>query len=144
MSVPISYSFKDLMLDPTFKESVKGLWEVTPETMLLDLDLKVVEAKFDKELMEKCFYEVGIDTSQPYQIIHCNHRTRLSNEPWEGLMVIGEELLTKEWLNSGYASYEAKIHTNDPFLRETLKGLDPNKMKRELVGECVYDEGDCI
>lgn len=123
MSVPISYSFKDLLLNPVFKMSAK---------------------QDDKFLMEKCFYEVGIDTSQPYEIIHCNHRTRLSNEPWEGLMVIGEERLDKEWLNSGYASYEAKIHTNDPFLRETLKGLDPNKMKRDLVGECVYDEGDCI
>ena len=123
MSVPISYSFKDLLLNPVFKIAAK-------------LD--------DKKIMKQCFEEIGIDTSLPYEIIHCLHRTRLSNEPWEGLMVTGYERLDKEWLESSYASYEAKIHTNDPFLRETLKSLDPTKMKRDVVSDFEDDEVEVV
>jgi len=144
MSVPISYSFKDLLLHPLFKMAAK---------------------QDDKELMKQCFWEMGIDTSKPYEIVNCLHRSRLDNTPWQGDMVAGLERLDKEWLQSEYASYEAKIYTDNVFLKGELDSLDPSKRSHRHVAEedidwdaddgdfedwsreedvAGSDEGDCV
>ena len=143
MSVPISYSFKDLLLHPLFKMAAK---------------------QDDKELMRQCFWEMGIDTSKPYEIINCLHRSQLDNTPWQGDMVSGEERLDKEWLQSEYASYEAKIYTDNVFLKGELDSLDPSKRNHRHVADedidrdldedgdfegwvedtVVSNEGDCV
>jgi len=142
MSVPISYSFKDLLLHPLFKVAAK---------------------QDDKEIMKQCFWEMGIDTDKPYEVINCLHRSRLDNTPWQGDMVIGEERLCAEWLHSGYASYEAKIYTENSFLKAELNSLDPSKRNHRHVADedidwdtddgdfedwvedtVISNEGDCV
>ena len=46
---------------------------------------------------------------------------------YEGFRVEGTERVDKEYLLSGLASLEAKLFTEDKFLREELRKLDPNK-----------------
>lgn len=116
MSVPISYSFFDLLKDPLFRMAAK---------------------QDDKSLMNKCFWDIGIDTKEFVEIIEANHRPKTSNDPWFGLMVSGLERRDKEWLTSGYASYEAQIYTSNPFLRDELEQLDPRAAHRS---KRQYDE----
>lgn len=116
MSVPISYSFFDLLKDPLFRMAAK---------------------QNDLEVQKKCFWELGIDTNEYFEIIGVLHRPRTSNDPWFGLMVSGVERLDRPWRDSEYASYEAKIYTNNPFLRDELEQLNPRAAYR---GKRQYDE----
>lgn len=116
MSVPISYSFFDLLKDPLFRIAAK---------------------QNDLGVQKKCFWELGIDTNEYFEIIEVLHRPKTSNDPWFGLMVSGLERRDKEWLTSEYASYEAKIYTDNPFLRDELESLNPRAAHRS---KRQYDE----
>ena len=121
--VAYSLSFYDLLQYPLFKMAAK---------------------QDDKGLMKEIFYQAGMDTNEPFEIVEVLHRPATNKEPWIGLRVHGMERLDRAWLSSNYASYEAKIHTNDPFLRETLKSLDPTKMKRDVVSDFEDDEVEAV
>lgn len=59
-----------------------------------------------KEL-EKVLRDLGLETNLPYEHQFCTHRNRFNNiitcSRW-----VGNEMISKEWLDSGYASQTAK------------------------------------
>ncbi len=52
--------------------------------------------------------KLGCDTSKGVVALDCTHRT-LSGEVVTGTLFICKELITKEWLSSGYSSFEAQL-----------------------------------
>ena len=52
--------------------------------------------------------KLGCDTSRGVETLDCTHRT-LSGEVVTGTLFICKELTTKEWLSSGYSSFEAQL-----------------------------------
>lgn len=64
-------------------------------------------AENNTEEFNKTLYSLGMDTSIPYDWQrNIPHRNRF-NEVVTCDRIVGNELTTKEWINSGYASQEA-------------------------------------
>lgn len=90
----------------------------------------------DKKDVEKYLFENGMDTSQPYEIRVCMHRT-LCNKVEYGPRFEGTERNCKEWLASGAASMDAIISSSsDPFLRGELLG----KCRTGCAADMSWDE----
>ena len=70
-------------------------------------DLLKIEGYTDEK---RDFYlkALGCDTSKGVETIECTHRT-LNGDLVTGTLYICMELTTKEWLSSGYASFEARL-----------------------------------
>ncbi len=85
---------------------------------------KVIESG-DEEAFKKILFDWGIDTDDHYEIVSCEHRP-LENQPliFNGPMVKGSERLDLDWLNSGYASWEARVEAiDDSAMRADLKEM---------------------
>lgn len=85
---------------------------------------KVIESG-DEEAFKKILFAWGIDTEDHYEIVSCEHRP-LENQPlvFNGPMVKGSERLDLDWLNSGYASWEARVEAiDDSAMRADLKEM---------------------
>lgn len=105
MSVQRAISFWDLMCYEESKNAIK---------------------EGDEEKIKDILYNLGMDTDIPYVIEECYHRPlkRKDNTPWFGPRFVGIERQDEEYLNSGYASWEAKVAaSDDPYLRMELKRM---------------------
>jgi len=107
----------------------------------------------DKVELERILWENGADISKPYSLSYVLHRPRTSNIPYHGFRVDYSERTDKEWLLSGAASEEAKLHTLDIHMQIELLRLDPRNAVHKKRGvdedvECSVDisniEGDCV
>lgn len=79
-----------------------------------------------KEQVDNLLWQYGFDTKIGVEYVHCLHRpkTATTNEPIEGIMVMGAERRDSEWLASEHASDEAKIeYCEDVHMREDLIAL---------------------
>lgn len=85
-----SYSLYDLMMYEEVREAVK---------------------EGDVEVFEKCLHKVGVDLTKGYCFAERLHRPihGRDNTPVMGTIVIFEERLDKEWIESGNASFEAEV-----------------------------------
>jgi len=88
------------------------------------------ELYYDEKL--KTLYELGFavlggdkdneSVLSKYYVERTTHRN-LSGKIVDGLVVVGSERGDKEWLNSGCASYEAKIYSDDPEMIRDLSKM---------------------
>ena len=62
----------------------------------------------DKEKLDVIFYGCGMDVSKYYEWHFCTHR-RINGETVTCERLEGHERFDREWLESGYSSYDAKI-----------------------------------
>lgn len=60
-----------------------------------------------KEEFNQMLYDLGMDIRYPYETQDCTHRNRFNNVI-TCQRFVGNERTDKEWLDSGYASVEAK------------------------------------
>lgn len=85
---------------------------------------KAIEDNNEKAFREVLF-EWGIDTDDSYTVESYEHRP-LENNPlvFNGPLVQGSERLDDGWLNSGYATWEARVEgIRDGSLRAELKEM---------------------
>lgn len=75
---------------------------------LYTMDKKYTEEYFEinPAELDKILYSLGMDTNSHIEVQELTHRNRFNNvvtcKRW-----VGNELTTKEWINSGYASQAA-------------------------------------
>jgi len=75
----------------------------------------------NKDELDNLLYQYGYDVRVGYEIENKYHRPLTSNEVVFGPYIMGFERQDKEWIESGFASLEAKIEAiKDPHLREDL------------------------
>lgn len=68
--------------------------------------------------------QLGFDEKMGYEINFCQHRALTTNEVINGPRIEGYESLSKEWLESGNASVEARMEAVDDItLRDELLEL---------------------
>jgi hypothetical protein len=97
----------------------------------------------DKHEIDNLLTNLGFDVKAGYTIDVCTHRALSTNEAVNGPRVNGYELMTKEWLESGLASVDAKIEScKDKTLREELlrmnkTGTSDRAMTDERVAKNV-------
>lgn len=74
-----------------------------------------------KEEIDNLLYQYGYDIHVGYEIENRYHRPLTSNEVVYGPYIMGYERQDQEWLNSGFASLEARMEAvKDPSLRDAL------------------------
>ena len=74
-----------------------------------------------KEEIDNLLYQYGYDIRVGYEIENRYHRPLTSNEVVYGPYIMGYERQDREWLNSGFASLEARMEAvKDPSLRDAL------------------------
>ena len=74
-----------------------------------------------KEEIDNLLYQYGYDVKIGYEIEDKYHRSLTSNEVVYGPYIMGYERQDQEWLNSGFASMEARMEAvTDPHLRQAL------------------------
>jgi hypothetical protein len=83
----ISISMADLMTIPAFPEAY---------------------GNNDQAALKDIFYNCGVDVNKEYDWHHCTHR-RISGEIVTCDRLEGKERIDREWIESGYASYETKV-----------------------------------
>lgn len=78
--------------------------------------------KLDLDVKESLLFSLGMDCREPnkFYIDRVQYRSETTNKLEYGLVVIGEERVDKEWRDSGYASQEAILYTEDLNLRKDL------------------------
>lgn len=86
---------------------------------------------YNGENLDKVLYDMGADTSKPYETTICAHRT-LSNQVVTCEYFICLERLDKAWIQSGHASIEA-LYASKPDIAQDLI-----KMSRQGIGERVF------
>ena len=75
----------------------------------------------NKEEIDNLLYQYGYDVKIGYEIEDKYHRSLTSNEVVYGPYIMGYERQDQEWLNSGFASMEARMEAvTDPHLRQAL------------------------
>ena len=75
----------------------------------------------DKKEIETLLEQLGFDIKLGYEINVCHHRALTTNQPVYGPRIEGYESCSDEWLNSGFASLEARTEAvKDPSLRDAL------------------------
>ncbi len=90
----------------------------------------------DEEGLKKILYNLGLDIYEHYELEECTHRPLLKkdNLGWYGARYIGSERMDKAYLESGYASFEAKICATEDFgLKSELE-----KMSRQGSSEKAF------
>lgn len=74
-----------------------------------------------KEEIDNLLHQYGYDIRIGYEIEDKYHRSLTSNEVVFGPYIMGFERQDDEWINSGFASLEARMEAvKDPHLREAL------------------------
>lgn len=77
--------------------------------------------KNNKEEIDNLLYQYGFDTKYGWELVECNHRPLTSNQAVFGFRVEGIERVDQDWLDSGFASLEARMEAvKDPTLRDAL------------------------
>ena len=75
----------------------------------------------NKEEIDNLLYQYGYDVKIGYEIEDKHHRSLTSNEVVYGPYIMGYERQDQEWLDSGFASMEARMEAvTDPHLRQAL------------------------
>ena len=75
----------------------------------------------NKKEIETLLEQLGFDIKLGYEINVCHHRALTTNQPVYGPRVEGYESCSDEWLDSGFASFEAKVEAvQDKSLRDAL------------------------
>lgn len=107
--------------------------------LMMDNDLKKAIAENDSATLEKALYELGIDTSQEYEIVSCEHRP-IPSKPiiWTGPLVQGFERLDEKWIKGGYASLDAVIASDEDASKRYLL----RSMRAERNSESIFDSKD--
>lgn len=107
-------------------------------------DFKLACKLDDKSAMERILWNLGIDTTQLYEIVSRNHRPLSSNIAWEGLRVEGVARSDHEWITGKYATLEEIAYASkDAFLKDELLSLDPhsfNADRRQYDEDYFVDE----
>ena len=62
----------------------------------------------NKDALEAILYGCGVEVSKDYEWHYCQHR-RINNEIVTCDRLEGHERFDREWLDSGYSSYDARI-----------------------------------
>ena len=99
----------------------------------------------NKTQFESILWELGIDITKPYiKQKGLRHRNRL-NEVVKCTRYLGEERLDMEWINSGYASQEAKDkyssnHILDDLYRSKYLTVDTQALLESRDRYSVIDE----
>jgi hypothetical protein len=87
-------------------------------------------SEYDPEKLKQLLHGLGVDTTQPYEHQIISHRNSL-NEIYTGSRWVGCERVDAEWLESGYASQEAKDKAKGSRLLIDLyrnKGLSTDRL----------------
>lgn len=75
----------------------------------------------NKEEIDNLLYQYGYDVKIGYEIEDKYHRSLTNNEVVYGPYIMGYERQDQEWLDSGFASFEAKVEAvQDKSLRDAL------------------------
>ena len=75
----------------------------------------------DEEEIKTLLEQLGFDVRLGYEINVCHHRALTTNEAIYGPRIEGYESCSEDWINSGFASMEARMEAvTDPHLREAL------------------------
>lgn len=78
----------------------------------------------NKEEIDNLLFQYGFDIKYGWELVECNHRPLTSNQAVYGFRVEGVERCDQEWLDSGFASLEARMEAvKDPTLRDALLEL---------------------
>lgn len=101
MAVGFNLSLSDLLLVDNFAEAF---------------------GKNDKETIYKILEQNGFDTTMGVEEVVCQHRN-LQGKVVNCLMYQGHELSTKEWLNSGNATWNNVVEHSALDLRIDLKNM---------------------
>lgn len=102
--VPRNISFYLLMQDPKAKKAIE---------------------ENDEKTFKRILFDWGIDTEDSYTIESYEHRP-LENDPlvFNGPLVQGSERLDSQWINSGYATWNARVEAiQDGSMRAELKEM---------------------
>lgn len=104
--------------------------------LMQDEALKQAIIMQDEETIVDALFQLGIDTSKPYEYTSCEHRP-IPSKPfiWNGPRVEGYERLDQEWVKSGYASLDAVI-ASDP---DSSKRYVLRSMRAERNSETSFD-----
>jgi hypothetical protein len=87
------------------------------------------------KVFEEILKNNGMDISDGYEIVDCQHRT-LTGRVWNGPRVEAKERIDAAWLATGCASRLAQIEAiDDPHLRHTLR-----KMMREGTSDTAFSK----
>jgi len=92
---------------------------------------KVVGFKSAKETnnikeFERIIFENGADITKPYKIEDCFHRPRTSNIAYNGLRVVFQERLDRDWVTGKAASLDAYVEASgDISMVRELQSLNP-------------------
>lgn len=95
-------SFFDLFLDPEFKKAYMNQ---------------------DKKRVDELLFQVGVDVTKEYNVIERLHRplSAKTNEPIKGAMLEYSPRQDKQWLKSGYASWDEQLDAcEDVTLKDQL------------------------
>ena len=75
----------------------------------------------NKQEIDNLLEQLGFDLKLGWQLMECLHRPLTSNQAVFGFRVEGYESCSDEWINSGFASLEARMEAvKDPHLRDAL------------------------
>lgn len=132
------------------KFDIKGDGKVGPQRLISFYDLmqfkeyKDVVASGDEEAFKDMLWNLGVNIeSDTHEIVECKHRPysligkgkTKEDEIWFGPAVIGSERIDSQYIQSGYASWEAKVAAlTDPSLRATL-----SSMGKQAITETAFD-----
>lgn len=62
----------------------------------------------DKASLQAALYQLGVDTSKPIESVVCEHTTAQGLRV-NGVYYLGAERMDREWVMSGYSSFEARL-----------------------------------
>lgn len=132
------------------KFDIKGDGKVGPQRLISFYDLmqfkeyKDIVASGDEEAFKDMLWALGMNIqSDTHEIVECKHRPysligkgpTKEAEIWFGPAVIGSERIDSQYIQSGYASWEAKVAAlTDPSLRAAL-----SSMGKQAITETAFD-----
>lgn len=99
-------------------------------------------SEYSTEKLKELLHVLGVDTTQPYEHQIIPHRNSF-NEIYTGSRWVGCERIDAEWLESGYASQEAKDKAKGSRLLIDLyrnKGLSTDRLAGVWENEDVQKE----
>ena len=62
----------------------------------------------DKAQLEAALWQLGVDVKKGIEAVECEHTTATGLKV-NGVYYLGSERLDREWVMSGYASFEARL-----------------------------------
>lgn len=111
----------------------------SPTTYLSFVDMALVDGFLDclknkdKDAFEAIMYKHGANIHKPYYVVHCKHRSRISNAIYDNYVLRAEERLDNEWLKHGAATLDAWVaSTDDASMRS-----DMERMRKDNLTEVV-------